>query len=185
MIKNIAVIIIALFFIVSCSGSSDNSQDQEKTSENFDSIDPRTHGGPISQDQIEIEKMNIDMKKLIKSDDEFYGILGYWIGDYDENKITIALTNISGKTIEGYTIHLGQFEKIVGWVKSDDEILYNFGMSQPPEDSLNGYLEFMIDLEKMVLSGSWEPYKGGGSANVFVLNKRKYNYESTQGTEKK
>jgi len=55
-------------------------------------------------------------------------------------------------------------------------------MSQEDNKDNNGYFEFVINLENIKLSGSWEPFAGGKSAKVFSLNKSRFKYQANSGT---
>jgi len=176
--KNIFLtcLILSLTFY-SCT-NDDNNQNSEILSsiENNSIIEEED----ISENQIKIEEMNEEIIEYITKNNEFTNVLGAWTGKFNNKLLNISITSIAGNIAQGYSIIDGDFSTLKGWLKTEDNINYAFGMSQENNKD-NGYFEFNINLENIELSGSWEPFTGGESAKVFSLNKSRFKYQANAG----
>ncbi len=187
MIKNILIFVLALF-LFSCGQKEINdvpSQSGKSIASDLirSAMEPRTFGGEKATDQVTLEVMEASMVNLITKDENLGNVLGIWTGSFGKNKINISLTDIAGKVVSGYSVCAGNFRKIIGSVETNDDISFHFEMSESGDDKHDGVFDFKIDLEKMKLEGSWEPYKWeGNSAKVYELAKVKFKYDPTVGS---
>lgn len=177
---------IAIGIVFFSCGSSNNqkgkSQETEKGQTNEASAvpvvlsrDPRTIGPEKSKSQYQIEE---DIYKINSSKDPLYG---YWVGDFGKNKINIALAYADKDSIYGHSVCAGNFRPIRGVYKETSPGIYHVKMCEPGDDKYDGEFDFVINLNKRQLSGSWKPYKKTVAAKTYELKRRNYVYDPRNG----
>lgn len=181
------LIYLSILFIAIACGSETKEEPKESNSKDVKAeiavettdakpevMDPRTQGGAKSETQKFIDE------HLLSSTGEF-GELGYWVGAFGGNVINISLYEIVDGIAHGYSVCAGNFRKIEGSVKKEDDVLV-FDMKEPGDDKYDGHFEFQIDITGQSLSGKWSPFdEGVTDPKEYNLSKRVYSYDSTVG----
>jgi hypothetical protein len=177
--------IILLFFVASCGKkqtSGNNIADSAPVSDTTSvmkpiKIDARKIGPEKSSEQERIEDAIKQMEK-----NKSLPIVGYWVGAFGKNKINIALAGISNDRAIGYTVCAGNYRPIEGSVSVQGDSIYTFQMKEPGTDQYDGEFHFIINTNKGVMEGSWEPFrKGAASPKKFILSKRTFEYNTDVG----
>jgi len=181
------LIYLSILLIVSACGAEDVNEKDIVSHNNTETVvenettdappavmDPRTQGGEKAETQVFIDE------HLYTSEGEF-GELGYWVGQFGPNMITISLYEIADGIARGYSVCAGNFRKIEGKVEKAGEELY-FDMNEPGDDKYDGHFEFVIDITGQALSGKWSPFdKEATESKEYKLSKRIYKYDATVG----
>lgn len=183
MIKNISLLAV-LLIAASCGKPKTESEVAEAKSEEVKEApqaqivlakDPRTIGPAKSKDQLRIEA---DIFSINSSENPAYG---YWVGMFGKNKINIAIAEIEGDSIFGHSVCAGNFRAIKGTVKEGDAPgKLKITMREPGDDKYDGQFDFVIDVDKEELSGSWVPYKYKGT-KTYTLSKINFEYDPNVG----
>ena len=173
---------ICLLTLNSCSTSNKENQIQkESNTTKYESLpaslikDPRKIGPGKSESQYTIEK---NIYKINSSDNPLYG---YWVGSFGKNKINIAIAHINQDSIHGHSVCAGNFRPIAGTIKKMKDNTYYINMLEPGDDKYDGVFNFIIDLSKNELKGTWKPYKNTVSSKEYTLSKKPFFYDKTVG----
>lgn len=177
------IICLNLFIYCSCGSNESEGKGTEtdstsKTSLNTkrSGIDPKTRGGEKSAEQELIEKA---MLSINESTDP---ILGYWVGAFGTNRINIALTTIKGNEISGHSVCAGNYRPIKGTIKLNKANPHEVTMKEPGDNIYDGEFVFRLDLNNMLLSGTWNPFKREGtSSKEYSLTKKQFEYDPSVG----
>ncbi|MGC4100992.1 YARHG domain-containing protein [Ferruginibacter sp.] len=105
-------------------------------------------------------------------------ILGSFVGDFGDNKITLLITKASGDTIEGRSVVGGNDRPFSGTFKNTGDV-YAITASEPGDDKYDGVFNISIDVTKPdVITGSWTPNKPGENlaAKRFTLERKAFRY---------
>lgn len=109
-------------------------------------------------------------------------MIGYWVGQFGQNKINIALTEIKDGTAIGHSICAGNYRLITGTEKELGPNRFEYNLNEPGDDQYDGNFEFTIDLEAGTLSGKWTPFKAeSNKAKTYTLSKKEVVYNENNG----
>jgi hypothetical protein len=110
-------------------------------------------------------------------------LVGYWVGAFGKNKITLALASAEDGKAAGYSICAGNYRPIQGSIEQQADGRFRFVLEEPGDDPYDGRFEFRISLADSSLTGSWTPFKAqGNSPKTYALRKRAYRYDPSAGS---
>ncbi len=113
-------------------------------------------------------------------------LLGYWVGMLDPDqevttsvtgeintsnfrkKITIAIDDIRGSKVTGYSIVAGNMRPLAGTIVKQGNT-FNFSVREPGDDKDDGVFEFSVDENNTILTGTWK-----ANSDKVAVSKRKY-----------
>ncbi len=110
-------------------------------------------------------------------------ILGSYVGNFGDNKMTILISTIKNDTIEGRSIVGGNDRAFFGTIKAEGKTNI-IQAKEPGGDKHDGEFNFhILSSTPNELSGSWKPYKPTNTIQekVFSLNRKAFKYDNTVG----
>jgi hypothetical protein len=105
-------------------------------------------------------------------------ILGSYVGDFGDNKITLLITKASADSISGRSIVGGNDRPFSGIVKFADGI-YIINAKEPGDDKYDGAFDFAIDSKQPnTVTGSWKPNTPTATLKEksYSLQRREFRY---------
>ncbi|MBL4704444.1 MAG: YARHG domain-containing protein [Flavobacteriales bacterium] len=184
----IKLLLPALLLLTACGGESNVNSSVHKAMDNIAEVaeavegmvlkkDARLIGGDKSELQTAID---ISMEEIASTSEN--RLVGYWIGEFGENKINVSLAHIENNQVSGYSICAGNYRSLIGEVTDNGDNTFKFVLDEPGDDKYDGKFEFSVDLGTEELTGSWTPYKEeGNSTRNYTLGKRTFEYVTGVG----
>jgi hypothetical protein len=112
-------------------------------------------------------------------------ILGSFVGNFGDNKITILITKAEGDSISGRSVVGGNDRPFAGLVSLKDG-KYSITASEPGDDNHDGTFNFSIaDANTNLIEGNWAPYKASVTPKKeYVLQRKEFKYDINVGEYK-
>jgi hypothetical protein len=108
-------------------------------------------------------------------------LLGSFVGEFGDNKITLLITRAQNDTVEGRSIVGGNDRPFFGTFKEKDGV-YSLFAKEPGDDPNDGAFEFVIKSgEPDVVTGSWVPYDNSKAAKQYTLQRKSFAYRVDVG----
>jgi hypothetical protein len=108
-------------------------------------------------------------------------LLGSFVGEFGDNKITLLITRAQNDTVEGRSIVGGNDRPFFGTFKETDGV-YSLFAKEPGDDPNDGVFEFVIkSTEPNVVTGRWAPYDSSKAAKQYTLERRSFAYRIDVG----
>jgi hypothetical protein len=171
---------VACMFLISCNKTKpvENTTQVNSNTSKFASLkkDARKIGPEKSKEQSSIE----NARSLIsKSDNQ---LTGYWVGDFGNNMINIALAEIKDGKASGHSVCAGNYRAISGTVTEKPDSVFEFVMEEPGSDQYDGKFKFSINMKEQLLEGTWAPFKSGATAaKNYALKRTEFVYKADAG----
>ena len=171
--------------LISCSDDkskkSNGDEADHKTEKNKELLalerDPRVIGPEKPEEQKAIEEALIKLDKFSENQ-----LLGFWIGDFGNNKINLALFEVNDDKVSGYSICAGNYREIEGKVVNNNDEVISLVMDEPGDDPYDGTFTFDVNLKDMSIKGSWVPFvEKGNTAKNYTLEKKIFKYNPSVG----
>lgn len=142
-----------LFIIVlnSCNNSSSNTADKNTDKENTATANPVTAA---------------------------INILGSYVGNFGDNKITLLITRATADSVSGRSIVGGNDRPFTGIIKFTNGV-YTINAKEPGDDKYDGSFDFTIDTKQPdVVTGSWKPNTPTATLKekTYSLQRREFRY---------
>jgi hypothetical protein len=108
-------------------------------------------------------------------------LLGSFVGEFGDNKITLLITRAQNDTVEGRSIVGGNDRPFFGTFKEKDGV-YSLFAKEPGDDPNDGAFEFVIkSAEPNVVTGSWSPYDASKASKQYTLQRKSFAYRVDVG----
>jgi hypothetical protein len=108
-------------------------------------------------------------------------VLGSFVGDFGDNKITLLITRAQGDTVEGRTVVGGNDRPFTGTIVEKDGA-WKIAAREPGDDPNDGTFDFSIQTaDPNVVSGSWKPYDAKKAAKTYTLQRKQFAYKPDVG----
>jgi YARHG domain len=108
-------------------------------------------------------------------------LLGSFVGQFGDNKITLLITKAEAGIIEGRTIVGGNDRPFAGSVTEEDGI-FSVTAKEPGDDTNDGEFAFKIESSNPdVVSGSWKPFDKNKGAKDYTLHRKAFVYNTEVG----
>lgn len=110
-------------------------------------------------------------------------VLGSYVGDFGDNKITVLITKATTDSIEGRSIVGGNDQTFEGVLKTNNSGI-EISANEPETEKHDGIFKFAMSKDQPdKLTGSWQPYKADGNINgkTFSLTRRSFVYNPKAG----
>jgi hypothetical protein len=107
-------------------------------------------------------------------------ILGSFVGEFGENKITLLITKAEKGIVEGRTVVGGNDRPFTGTLEEKDGI-YSVTAKEPGDDENDGTFAFKIEPDLNILSGTWQPFDKNKKAKEYKLVRREFQYRTDVG----
>jgi hypothetical protein len=107
-------------------------------------------------------------------------ILGSFVGEFGENKITLLITKVEKGMVEGRSVVGGNDRPFTGTIKEDDGV-YAITAKEPGDDANDGMFAFKIAPDLNILTGTWEPFDKNKKAIEYKLVRREFQYRTDVG----
>jgi hypothetical protein len=110
------------------------------------------------------------------------GILGSYVGQFGENKITLLITKAGGGTISGRTIVGGNDRPFDGTLSHEGDA-YNIEAREPGDHKDDGIFRFTIpSADPSGLKGTWKANDPKRPEKSYTLERRKFEYRKDVGS---
>lgn len=107
-------------------------------------------------------------------------MLGSYVGNFGDNKITVCLQNLVGETLNGYSVVAGNERAFSGSLVPNDGA-FELHAREPGNHPEDGNFVFVYHPDTRRLSGSWTPNNPKLAAKTFDLPRRAYRYDPKAG----
>jgi hypothetical protein len=109
--------------------------------------------------------------------------IGFWVGDFGNNQINIAILFLEGDNTAGHIVTDGNYIPFSGTVETVSDSVYtiNFFIKDRDYKLCDGDFQFTVNTSSNILKGKWEPYEASRSSRSYKLKKRKYEFSKTIG----
>lgn len=108
-------------------------------------------------------------------------LIGSFVGDFGDNKITVLITKAQGDTILGRSVVGGNDRPFTGTFIEKDGV-WQITAKEPGDDPDDGVFDFSIQNGNAdLLTGSWKPYDANKKAQHFSLQRKKFVYRTDVG----
>jgi hypothetical protein len=109
-------------------------------------------------------------------------ILGSYVGQFGDNKITLLVTKASGATVSGRSIVGGNDRPFDGTLTLDNGT-YNIEAREPGDDKDDGVFKFQIAQAKPTeVKGTWKPNDAKRPEKLYTLERKKFEYRKDVGS---
>lgn len=105
-------------------------------------------------------------------------ILGSYVGEFGDNKITLLITKATADSISGRSVVGGNDRPFIGVVKFMDG-KYTITAEEPGDDKYDGSFDFVIDSKQPdKVTGSWKPNNPTATLKekTYSLQRREFRY---------
>src|SRR6185295_5397022 len=83
-------------------------------------------------------------------------ILGSFVGEFGDNKITLLITKAEKGIVEGRSVVGGNDRPFTGTLEEKDGV-YSVTAKEPGDDENDGTFAFKIEPDLNILTGTWQP----------------------------
>lgn len=110
-------------------------------------------------------------------------MLGSFVGDFGDNKITLLIIKAQGDSVLGRSIVGGNDRPFAGVIVKNDKT-YNITAKEPGDDKDDGVFNFTINEDSLdLVKGSWKANdKNRPVAKTYTLQRKKFEYRTDVGT---
>lgn len=109
-------------------------------------------------------------------------ILGSYVGAFGDNKITMLITKVDGKTVSGRTIVGGNDRPFDGELTFENAA-YSVIAKEPGDHKDDGAFKFTIAQDKLAeLKGTWKANDTKRPEKSYTLERRKFEYKPNVGS---
>ncbi len=166
------------FLLINCTHEPKVSTDNNDKAAKKNFVEDARNIGPAKSDaQVAIEEAHQ------KIEEEEKRMIGYWVGQFGHDKISIVLSEISNGTAVGHSICAGKYRRIEGTEQAIAAHKFSYTMNESGNKANDGSFEFTIDLNENTLSGTWSPYSNKNNIpKSFILKKINIEYKATEGS---
>jgi hypothetical protein len=176
-----AISVCAAIFFAACGGDASNSNASTNANTPIATDTPRVQGSKNTLIAPAID--NSAKASDVKSEQD---LLGYYTGDFGENRITVVLSEIKGDSAKGFSVVAGNNREFRGTAKKSGKS-YRFDVKEPGSDKYDGWFEFEVDPAKpdsaknLQVVGDWIPYAKNLKRKHYKLSKRTFKYIADAG----
>lgn len=143
---------ILAFFLVSCSIKNDKSDNDVVSDKSTKDI-------------------NVDAQNII----------GSYVGDFGQNKITVIINKAQNDTIEGRSIVGGNDRTFSGSFEIEDGVV-NAEAVEPGDHKDDGKFNFSLAINDVnTLKGNWAPFSNKNRQKTFSLSRKSFVYRNDVG----
>jgi len=108
-------------------------------------------------------------------------ILGSFVGEFGNNKITLLISKADKGLIEGRSIVAGNNRPFSGTISENDGI-YSIVAKEPGDNADDGTFEFRIkSAEPDVVEGTWQPFDKNRNGKEYRLQRKEFVYRTDVG----
>jgi hypothetical protein len=107
-------------------------------------------------------------------------ILGSFVGEFGENKITLLITKVEKGIVEGRTVVGGNDRPFTGTLEEEDGA-YSITAKEPGDDANDGVFAFKIEPDLNILTGTWQPFDKNKKAKEYKLVRKEFKYSTDVG----
>jgi hypothetical protein len=109
-------------------------------------------------------------------------ILGSFVGEFGDNKITLLITKVGDGSVSGRSIVGGNDRPFDGTFTVENGV-YNVIGKEPGDHKNDGVFNFSINAsEPNKLSGEWKPNDAKQHEKVYTLQRKEFKYQADVGT---
>jgi hypothetical protein len=109
-------------------------------------------------------------------------LIGSFVGDFGDNKITVLITKAQGDTISGRSVVGGNDRPFSGTLTEKDGA-WQIKAREPGDNPDDGVFDFSIQPANTdLLTGSWKPYDDKKAPKEFSLQRKKFIYRTDVGS---
>jgi hypothetical protein len=105
-------------------------------------------------------------------------LLGSFVGNFGDNKITLLITKASGDTVEGRSVVGGNDRPFTGTLKNNSDV-YTIVAKEPGDDKYDGVFNLTVNAKQPdLVTGTWQPNTAGDhlEPKTFSLQRRTFIY---------
>jgi hypothetical protein len=108
-------------------------------------------------------------------------LIGSFVGDFGDNKITLLITKAQGDTILGRSVVGGNDRPFSGTLIEQDGA-WKITAKEPGDNPDDGIFDFSVQTSNPdAVTGSWKPYDAKKEARNFSLQRKKFVYRIDVG----
>lgn len=108
------------------------------------------------------------------------GIMGYYVGSFGPNKITIRIEKAVGDSVLGFSVVAGNERAFSGRLERRGPYFF-VTVNEPGDAPHDGRFEFLAAPKDGTLTGTWVAYDKGIASIQFSLKRRDFKYAATSG----
>jgi hypothetical protein len=121
------------------------------------------------------EEIKARSMKIVKT------LIGSFVGDFGDNKITVLIIKAQGDTILGRSIVGGNERPFSGTLVEKGDS-WQILAKEPGDNPDDGTFDFSVQTDNPdLLTGNWKPYDADKSAKNFRLERKKFVYRTDVG----